>query len=48
MLLCGDSLVIPVGVQRFIENKKTTLKTRLDEVANKVMRDLRIGDLCLG
>ena len=39
----GDSLVI-----RFIENKKSTLKTRMDDVANKAMRDLRIGDLCLG
>jgi len=44
----GDSLVIPVGVQKFIESKKSTLKTRMDEVANKAMRDLRIGDLCLG
>jgi hypothetical protein len=44
----GDSLVIPAGVQRFIENKKSTLKTLMDEVANKAMRDLRIGDLCLG
>ena len=42
----GVSLVIPAGVQRFIENKK--LKTRMDEVANKAMRDLRIGDLSLG
>jgi hypothetical protein len=44
----GDSLVIPAGVQKFIESKKSTLKTRMDEVANKAMRDLRIGDLCLG
>src|SRR5215831_13441432 len=44
----GDSLVIPVGVQKFIESKKSTLKTRMDEVANKAIRDLRIGDLCLG
>jgi hypothetical protein len=44
----GDSLVIPAGVQKFIDSKKSTLKTRMDEVANKAMRDLRIGDLCLG
>jgi len=44
----GDSLVIPAGVQKFIESKKSTLKTRMDEVANKAVRDLRIGDLSLG
>jgi hypothetical protein len=44
----GDSLVIPAVVQRFIENKKSTLKTRMTEVASKAMRDLRIGDLRLG
>ena len=44
----GDSLVIPAGVQKFIESKKSTLKTRMDEVASKAIRDLRIGDLSLG
>jgi len=44
----GDSLVIPAGVQKFIENKKSTLKTRMDEVASKAIRDVRIGDLSLG
>ncbi len=44
----GDSLVIPAGVQRFIESKKSTLKTRMDEVASKAIHDLRIGDLHLG
>jgi hypothetical protein len=39
---------IPVGVQKFIENKKSTLKVRMDEVANKAIQDLRIGDLSLG
>ncbi|HXX96776.1 MAG TPA: hypothetical protein VEL11_06635 [Candidatus Bathyarchaeia archaeon] len=43
----GDSLVIPAGVQKFIEGKKSTLKSMMDEVANKAMRDLKIGDLCL-
>ena len=44
----GDSLVIPAGVQRFIESKKSTLKNRMDEVASKAIQDLRIGDLTLG
>ena len=44
----GDSLVIPVGVQIFIENKKSTLKARMDEVARKAIHDLKIGDLSLG
>ena len=44
----GDSLVIPVGVQIFIENKKSTLKARMDEVASKAIHDLKIGDLSLG
>jgi hypothetical protein len=29
----GDSLVIPAGVQKFIESNKSTLKTRMDDVA---------------
>ena len=44
----GDSLVIPAGVQKFIESKKSTLKTKMDEVASKAVRDLRVGDLSLG
>jgi hypothetical protein len=44
----GDSIVIPAGVQKFIESKKSTLKGRKDEVANKAIRDLKIGDLTLG
>jgi hypothetical protein len=44
----GDSLVIPAGVHGFIENKKSTLKARMDEVANKAIKDLNIGDLSLG
>ncbi len=44
----GDSLVIPAGVQKFIENKKSTLKTRMDEIASKSTMDLKIGDLALG
>jgi hypothetical protein len=44
----GDSLVIPAGVQKFIESKKSTLKTRMYEVASKAIHDLRIGDLSRG
>jgi hypothetical protein len=43
-----DSLIIPAGVQKFIESKKSTLKTRMDDVASKVIHDLKIGDLSLG
>jgi len=44
----GDSLDIPAGVQKFIERKKCTHKTRMDAVANKAICDLKIGDLSLG
>ena len=44
----GDSLVIPAGVQKFIEYKKSTLKAQMDDVASKAIRDLRIDDLSLG
>jgi hypothetical protein len=44
----GDSLVIPASVQGFIENKKSTLKARMDEVASKAIQDLRIGTARLG
>jgi hypothetical protein len=44
----GDSLVIPAGVQKFIEYKKSTIKSRMDEIASKSIRELKIGDLSLG
>jgi len=44
----GDSLVIPAGVQGFIESKKSTLKAKMDEVTSKAIKDLKIGELCLG
>jgi len=43
----GDSLVIPAFVQKFIESKKSRLKSRMDEVASKAIHDLRIDDLSL-
>jgi hypothetical protein len=44
----GDSLVIPAGVQKFIEYKKSTLKAQMDNVASKAIHNLKIGDLALG
>jgi hypothetical protein len=44
----SDSLIVPAGVQRFIESKKSTLKARMDEVASKAIHDLKIGDLSIG
>jgi hypothetical protein len=44
----GDSLVIPAGVQKFIENKKSGLKAQMDEVAIEAISDIKIGDLSLG
>jgi hypothetical protein len=44
----GDSLVIPADVQGFIENKKSSIKARIDEIASKAIQDLRIGTTGLG
>jgi hypothetical protein len=44
----GDSLVIPAGVQGFIENKKSSIKARMDGVASKAIQGLRIGTASLG
>ena len=44
----GDSLVIPTAVQKFIENKKSGLKARMDQVAFDAVSDIKIGDLSLG
>jgi hypothetical protein len=41
----NDSLLIQANVQKFIENKKSTLKTRMDGVIRKVLtQGLKIGD----
>jgi hypothetical protein len=41
----NESLLIQANVQRFIENKKSTLKARMDGVIRKVMtQGLKIGD----
>jgi hypothetical protein len=44
----GDSLVIPAGVQKFIEYKKSSLKSRVAEVVNHTIPDLKIGTTSLG
>jgi hypothetical protein len=42
----SESLLIQADVQKFIENKKSTLKARMDDVIKKaiITQDLRIGD----
>jgi hypothetical protein len=42
----SESLLIQADVQRFIENKKSTLKARIDDVIKKaiITQDLTIGD----
>src|SRR6266571_3878309 len=39
----GESPVMAAGVQRFVKNKKSTLKARMDKVASKAIKDLKIG-----
>jgi hypothetical protein len=42
---CSDSLLIQANVQKFIENKKYNLKSKMDDVITKaiVQQDLKIG-----
>jgi hypothetical protein len=43
----NDSLFIPADVQKFVEYKKSTVKSRMDKVVNSLVSDkesLRIGD----
>src|SRR5215216_4673895 len=43
----NDSLFIPADVQKFVEYKKSTVKTRMDKVVNTLVNEeesLRIGD----
>jgi hypothetical protein len=41
-----DTLLIPAGVQKFIEDKKATLKARIDDVFKKIVQQqfLKIGE----
>jgi hypothetical protein len=41
----NDTLLIPAGVQKFIEDKKATLRARMEYVMTKVIKQgLKIGD----
>jgi hypothetical protein len=42
----NDTLLIPAGVQKFIEDKKATLKARMDDVLKKIVQQqfLKIGE----
>jgi hypothetical protein len=43
----NDSLFIPANVQKFVQYKKSTIKTRMDEVIHQLINeeeDLRVGD----
>jgi hypothetical protein len=43
----NDSLFIPADIQKFVEYKKSTVKTRMDKVVNTLVNEeesLRIGD----
>jgi hypothetical protein len=42
----NDTLLIPAGVQKFIEDKKATLKARMEDVLKKVVQQqfLKIGE----
>ena len=42
----NDTLLIPAGVQKFIEDKKATLKARIDDVFKKIVQQqfLKIGE----
>jgi len=40
----NESLVISAGLQKFIEDKKSTLKFKMDKVVKEVLSNLRIGE----
>jgi hypothetical protein len=42
----NDSLFIPADVQKFVQYKKSTIKTRMDNVIHQLVNeeDLRVGD----
>jgi hypothetical protein len=43
----NDSLFIPADVQKFVEYKRSTVKSRMDKVINELVNEeeaLRIGD----
>jgi hypothetical protein len=40
----NESLVISAGLQKFIDDKKSTLKFKMDKVVKEALNDLRIGE----
>jgi hypothetical protein len=41
----NESLVISAGPQKFIEDKRFTLKYKMDSIIKEALKDLKIGDL---
>jgi hypothetical protein len=39
----NESLVISAGLQQFIENKKSTLKYKMDKIVKDALQNLQIG-----
>jgi hypothetical protein len=39
-----DALVVTAGLQKFIEDKKSTLRYKMDRVVQEVLKDIRIGE----
>jgi hypothetical protein len=42
-----DALVITAGLQKFIEDKKSTLRYKIDRVVREAVKDIRMGELRL-
>src|SRR6266498_900924 len=40
----NETLVISAGLQKFIEDKKATLKYKMDQIVKNALKDLRIGE----
>jgi hypothetical protein len=40
----NESLVISAGLQKFIEDKRSTLKYKMDSIIKEALKDLKIGD----
>jgi hypothetical protein len=44
----NETLVISAGLQKYIEDKKSTLKYRMEKTVKEALQDLKIGDTKLG
>ena len=42
----NESLVISAGLQKFIEDKRSTLKYKMDSIIKEALKDLKIGKSC--